>query len=329
MAKPRILVTGFTAFSTHDGNISQSIMEEISNSGLDGLDVETMLLTVDEAGSKAVARELLAGAEYRAIIHLGFSDGSERIRLERYGRNENRMTVPDNSGRLVKRGEILNNAPERIQTNAPVHVLDEEFGNDVNVIWSEDAGGYVCNETYFRTLFASGISPGSIPTVLLLHLPDAKRIAPSEQLSVVKRVSKCLCMRPHYEVVAALLLDEMDRLLACRRPVGDAWAGWWEFPGGKISWHETPEEALSRELEEELQISINPLHKVTELRHQYGDRDVTLQIWHCGKVDPISIRPTEHDETRWLSREGLMEVKWLPADRALIESWHESGIPGC
>ena len=60
-------------------------MEEISNSGLDGLDVETMLLTVDAAGSKAVARELSAGAEFRAILHLGFSAGSERIRMERYG----------------------------------------------------------------------------------------------------------------------------------------------------------------------------------------------------------------------------------------------------
>ena len=196
MVKPRILVTGFTAFSTHSANISQSIMEEISNSGLDGLDVETMLLTVDAAGSKAVARELSAGAEFRAILHLGLSAGSERIRMERYGRNEFRMAIPDNSGRLVKHGGIIDHAPEHIQTNASARVLDEEFANAVEVIWSEDAGGYICNETYFRTLFAAGVSPGSVPTVLLLHLPDGKQITPSEQLSVVKRVSKCLCKRP-------------------------------------------------------------------------------------------------------------------------------------
>jgi len=196
MAKPRILVTGFTAFSTHSENISQSIMEKISTSGLDGLDVETMLLTVDEAGSKAVARELSAGAEFRTILHLGLSAGSERIRMERYGRNEFRMGIPDNSGRLVNHGGIIEHGPELIQTNASVCVLDEEFDNDVDIIWSEDAGGYVCNETYFRTLFTAETLPGPIPTVLLLHLPDGKQIAPSEQLSVVKRVSKCLCKRP-------------------------------------------------------------------------------------------------------------------------------------
>ena len=196
MAKPRILVTGFTAFSTHSANISQSIMEEISNSGLDGLDVETMLLTVDENGSKAVARELSAGAEFQVILHLGFSADSERIRMEMYGRNEFRMALPDNSGRLVKHGRIIDHAPGRIQTNASPRVLDEEFDNASDVIWSEDAGGYVCNETYFRTLFAAGVSPESVPTVLLLHLPDGKQIAPAEQLSVVKRVSKCLCKRP-------------------------------------------------------------------------------------------------------------------------------------
>jgi pyroglutamyl-peptidase len=196
MAKPRVLVTGFTAFSTHTENISQTIIEEISNSGLDGLGVETMLLTVDEAGSKAVARELLAGAEFQAILHLGLSAGSERIRMERYGRNEFRMGIPDNSGRLVKHGGIIDHAPEYIQTNAPVRVLDEEFDNDIDVIWSEDAGGFVCNETYFRTLFAAGVSFGSTPTIFLLHLPDGKQIAPSEQLSVVKRVSKCLCKIP-------------------------------------------------------------------------------------------------------------------------------------
>jgi pyroglutamyl-peptidase len=196
MARPRILVTGFTTFSTHSENISQSIMEEISNNGIDGLDAETMLLTVDEIGSKAVARELSSGAEFRAILHLGLSAGSERILMERYGRNEFRMGIPDNSGRLVKHGGIIDHAPEHIQTNASVCVLDDEFDNDDDVIWSEDAGGYVCNETYFRTLFAAGVSFGSTPTIFLLHLPDGKQIAPSEQLSVVKRVSKCLCTIP-------------------------------------------------------------------------------------------------------------------------------------
>ena len=84
---------------------------------------------------------------------------------------------------------------------------------------------------------------------------------------------------------------------------------------------------MARELLEELGINVIPLAKIAEQSHDYEDRTVDLHIWDCGVIDPISVEPTDHDQVRWLSRENLADVKWLPADEPLILRWIESGIP--
>jgi len=327
MNGPRVLLTGFTPFSSHTTNISEDVLREISISGIEGLETTTMLLPVDEDGSKMPTTEILNGPDYSAILLLGYSAGIDKIHLERFGRNQYEMIIPDNSGRQIKMGVIVNDAPTAIKTNAPAHVIDEELDDNDNIIWSEDAGGFVCNETYFRTLLAAGMSEESKPVVLFMHLPDEGIISKEEQIFVVKKVTNCLCIRPHYAVVAGLIIDADGRILACKRPAGDEWSGWWELPGGKIADNESPQDALVRELLEELRISILPSHIITEIHHSYEDKDVNLQIWHCGIIEPKEISPTEHDDTRWLSREELLRVKWLPADLPVIESWHENGIP--
>ena len=111
------------------------------------------------------------------------------------------------------------------------------------------------------------------------------------------------------------------------RPEGDAWSGWWEFPGGKIEEGELQEEALVREIEEELGISVIPHSCVAEISHDYGDRDVELFIWKCETVDPSTIFPSEHDEIKWVSQDELINLKWLPADLPLIQEWTLKGIP--
>ena len=108
---------------------------------------------------------------------------------------------------------------------------------------------------------------------------------------------------------------------------GDAWAGLWEFPGGKIEAHEGPESALIRELFEEIGVSTKPTRRIEQTRYEDPDRSVKLQLWDCGVVDPDSIRLIEHDEARWLSVEELLEVKWLPADLPIVERWRREGIP--
>ena len=133
--------------------------------------------------------------------------------------------------------------------------------------------------------------------------------------------------RPKLRVVGALLRDKKNRIFSCMRPEGDAWSGWWEFPGGKVDPGESMQEALSREIKEELGILVNPKSKICEIDYSYKDRDVNLNIFDCGLVDPQDITLKEHGDSRWLAREELLEVKWLPADLPTIEDWHLNGIP--
>ena len=71
-----------------------------------------------------------------------------------------------------------------------------------------------------------------------------------------------MATKPRLEVVGALLFDSHERIMACRRPPQDVWAGWWEFPGGKIDEGESEKEALIREILEELGIIVEPNSRV-------------------------------------------------------------------
>ena len=91
--------------------------------------------------------------------------------------------------------------------------------------------------------------------------------------------------------------------------------------------NESPSQALSREIEEEIGISVEPRNLVESISFDYEDRTVRLQIWNCGTIDSDSIILKEHDESRWLSKQELLDVKWLPADMPIIVRWMEEGIP--
>ena len=186
---------------------------------------------------------------------------------------------------------------------------------DKDVQWSNSAGSYVCNETYFKTL--SGLSNSTIP-VLFIHLPKMSEISLNRQVEVVSRAIMVMVTRPKLTVVGGMIKDLNGSILACMRPEGDAWSGWWEFPGGKVEENESLKDALSREIEEELGVTVTPRSKVCEINHRYQDRDVNLHIFDCGIVDRKDIVLFEHDESRWLSQEELLDVKWLPADLSLI-----------
>ena len=327
MSEPRVLVTAFPPFSEFDTNVSQSVLNRLEAEGVQDLDIVTWLLSVDEDGSRAVANQIRKGMQVDGILHLGLAARRKSISLERTARNEFSMNEPDNSGRLLDSGEIVRGAPKTILTTAPVHVMDEEFEHDEHVCWSEDAGGYVCNETIYRTLHAMQDREESPLPALFVHLPPEDEISLDAQVEAVRRIATCLVCRPTYEVVGGLLFDAKGRILACRRPQGDAWAGWWEFPGGKIEAGEEPESALIRELIEEIGVSTQPKFMVEQISHEYDDRSVKLQIWNCGVIDSNSIRLVEHDEARWLSADELLDVKWLPADLPIIERWKREGIP--
>ena len=300
-------------------------MLAFESTGIDGITLETKLLTCDEEGSRRVSNLIEQGEKYDAIIQLGLADSRKEISLERWAHNYSNFTIPDNSGRMANE-IIIEGGPEKYQATVSKHVLDEEFENDEDVVWSNSAGQFVCNETIYRTLNSIELMGGKLPAIFV-HLPPESEISLTRQMEVISRIIKTLASKPRLEVVGALLFNSERRILACRRPPQDVWAGWWEFPGGKIDEGETEKEALRREIMEELGIIVNPKSRVASLQYEYEDRFVSLSIWDCGVVDHESIDVKEHDLISWLDQSSLNTVKWLPADEPLIEEWMRSGIP--
>ena len=121
-------------------------------------------------------------------------------------------------------------------------------------------------------------------------------------------------------VVAAVICDSLEkktRIFATARGYGD-YKGWWEFPGGKIEDGETPEQALIREIKEELtaEISVGELIKTVE--YDYPSFHLSMDCFWA-EVRSGQIELKEAEAARWLSKEALLDVKWLPADLELIE----------
>ena len=321
MSDRKVLLTGFEPFHDQQVNESSQVVKEILNSGIEGVQISHRILTVDLAGS-TVPSKILGFEKFDAVVLLGLSRKSNIIQLERYARNKISMKFPDNSGRKLDNEIIQHNSPNTIETTVSIHTFDEEFDSDDDVEWSIDAGSFVCNETYFRTLASNSGTP-----ILFIHLPKADRVNLERQIEVVSTAIRLMINRPKLKVVGALLRDKENRIFSCMRPDGDAWAGWWEFPGGKVDPGESMQEALSREIKEELGILVSPKSKICEIDHSYEDRDVNLHIFDCGLVDPQEITLMEHGDSRWLAREDLLEVNWLPADLPTIQNWRLNGIP--
>lgn len=120
----------------------------------------------------------------------------------------------------------------------------------------------------------------------------------------------------HIEVVAAIIIRE-GKVFATQRGYGE-WKDWWEFPGGKIDQGETQEEALKREIREELASDIMVGERLCIVDYDYPQFHLTLSCFLCTLVNG---QPTllEHEDARWLKREELHDVKWLPADAEIID----------
>ena len=120
-------------------------------------------------------------------------------------------------------------------------------------------------------------------------------------------------------VVAAVLCDERGRVLIAQRPAGKHMAGYWEFPGGKIAPGESSEQALRRELAEELGVSLHRCHPLLQLRHDYADRVVELEVF---AVDDYGGEPSglEAQALKWVAVDELGGQALLPADRPIIEA---------
>jgi 8-oxo-dGTP diphosphatase len=120
-------------------------------------------------------------------------------------------------------------------------------------------------------------------------------------------------------VVACALVDADNRVLISKRPEGKALAGLWEFPGGKLEGHETPEDCLIRELKEELGITTRPacLAPLTFASHRYPDFHLFMPLYVCRRYEGIA-RGLEGQEIKWVSPKKLRDYPMPPADEPLI-----------
>lgn len=117
-------------------------------------------------------------------------------------------------------------------------------------------------------------------------------------------------------VVAAVIRDG-DRIFATARGYGE-YKGWWEFPGGKIEAGETPEEALVREIREELDTKIRVGKLIDTIEYDYPTFHLSMDCFWAEVVAGRLVLK-EAEDARWLTKETLESVQWLPADAALIE----------
>ena len=118
------------------------------------------------------------------------------------------------------------------------------------------------------------------------------------------------------EVVAAIIHDDQGRIFATQRGYGE-WKDWWEFPGGKMETGETPEEALQREIWEELETRIVVERFVETVEWDYPQFHLTMHCYLC-HVESGHLELKEHEAAKWLNKDELESVNWLPADRELV-----------
>ena len=118
------------------------------------------------------------------------------------------------------------------------------------------------------------------------------------------------------EVVAAIIIKE-GQVFATQRGYGE-FQGWWEFPGGKMETGESPQEALKREIREELGAEIEVKELLETVEWDYPNFHLTMHCFICSLLSE-SLHLNEHEAATWLTHETLKSVKWLPADEILLD----------
>ena len=122
-------------------------------------------------------------------------------------------------------------------------------------------------------------------------------------------------------VVCAVIRKD-DKIFATQRGYGEFKDGW-EFPGGKIESGETPQQALKREIHEELDTEINVGDQIETVEYDYPEFHLSMQCFWCNVVSGKLIL-LEAEDARWLTKDTIESVDWLPADKELVQKIKES-----
>ena len=117
------------------------------------------------------------------------------------------------------------------------------------------------------------------------------------------------------EVVAAIIIKDGE-VFATQRGYGE-FKGWWEFPGGKMEPGESPQEALKREICEELDAEVEVRELLETVEWDYPNFHLIMHCFICSLLSE-SLHLNEHEAATWLTHETLRSVKWLPADEGLL-----------
>lgn len=321
----RVLVTGFGAFSTHEVNPTEALVRDWPDTmevrdpwgdHVERVHVDARVLSVDQAGASETARRIQEGERWDAVLHLGLCGSCTHARLEWLGRDALQMREPDNSGRMIE------NAPITGRGDRPAGVDRVRFGLaacDEEATWSDDAGGYVCNETLHRSLAACDHVEHP-PPVLFLHIPSEEHWPLRRSRALAEAVMARMLFPPVIEVAAGALFDQ-GRLLVARRGPKEAAAGLWELPGGKLEPGESLEQAVVREWQEELGMAV-----------QAGDRRGHwwgVQPWRRYRINVVDVHPVvalpatissqAHDAIGWFGpNDDLDAFTWLGPDRDVV-----------
>lgn len=119
------------------------------------------------------------------------------------------------------------------------------------------------------------------------------------------------------EVVAALIWDK-DKFMICQRPATKSCALLWEFVGGKVEPGETKEQALIRECQEELAVTLSVADVFMDVIHEYPDITVHLTLFNATIAEGVP-RKLEHNDIKWITPAEIPQYKFCPADKEILE----------
>jgi len=125
--------------------------------------------------------------------------------------------------------------------------------------------------------------------------------------------------------VAAAVVARAGRMLIARRPQGKHMGGLFEFPGGKLEQGEQPEEALARELREELDVRVRVGMPCLNIAYSYPEKDVLLMFYRA-EVISGEPKPIEEAEVMWIDPDTWRQYDWAPVDRLFLERLGDEGL---